>query len=76
MGRAFTMNGETKNAYRILVKKQEGKRLQGRPRYRWVDNIKLDLRGIEWDGMDWNDLAQDRNHWRIFVNTMMNHRVP
>jgi hypothetical protein len=49
--------GETRNAYRILVGKPEGKRSLGRPRRRWVDNIKIDLREIGWDGMDWIDLA-------------------
>jgi hypothetical protein len=49
------------NAYRILVGKPEGKRPLGRPRRRWVDNIKMDLREIGWDGMDWIDLAQDRD---------------
>jgi hypothetical protein len=52
--------GEQRNAYRILVGKPEGKIPLGRPRYRWVDNIKIDLRQIGWDGMDWIDLAQDR----------------
>jgi hypothetical protein len=52
-----------------------GKRLQGRPRPRWVDNIKMDLREIEWNGMDWIDPAQDRDQWRA-VNTVMNLRVP
>jgi hypothetical protein len=56
--------------------KPEGKRPIGRPRRRWVDNIKMDLREIEWDGMDWVDLAQDRDHWRALVNTVMNLRVP
>jgi hypothetical protein len=65
-----------KNAYRILVGKQEGKEPLGRPRRRWVDNIKIDLRGIGWDGMDWIDLAQDRHQWRALVNTVMNLRVP
>jgi hypothetical protein len=51
--------GETRNACRILVGKPEGKRLLGRQRRRWMDNIKFDLRGIECDGMDWIDLAQD-----------------
>jgi hypothetical protein len=52
--------GETRNAYRILVGKPEGKRPLRRPRRRWVDNIKMDLRAIEWDSMNWIDLAQDR----------------
>jgi hypothetical protein len=49
--------GEKRNAYRILVEKPEGKRLSGKPRRRWVDNIKMDLREIGWDGMDWIHLA-------------------
>jgi hypothetical protein len=53
--------GEKRKAYRILVGKSEGKRPLGRPRRRFVDNIKIDLREIEWDGMDWIDLAQDRD---------------
>jgi hypothetical protein len=48
----------------------------GRPRHRWVDNIKMDLRENGWDGMDWIDLAQDRDQWRALVNTVMNLRVP
>jgi hypothetical protein len=51
--------GEKRNAYRILVGKPEGKRALGRQRRRWVDNIKMALIKIEWDGMDWIDLAQD-----------------
>jgi hypothetical protein len=54
----------------------EGKRPLGRPRRRWVDNIKIDLREIEWDGMDCTDLAQDRDQWRALVNTVTNLRVP
>jgi hypothetical protein len=72
MGRACTMNGEKMNAYRILVGNPEGKRTLGRSRRRWVDNIKMDLRDIGWDGMDWIDLAQDRDQWRALVNTVMN----
>jgi hypothetical protein len=68
--------GEKRNAYRILVGKPEDKRLLGRPRSRWVDNIKINLREIEWDGMDWIDLAQDRVQWRTLVNMVMNLRVP
>jgi hypothetical protein len=62
--------GEKRNAYRILVGKPEGKRPLGRPRRRWVDNIKMDLRAIGWDDVDWIDLAQ------ALVNTVMNLRVP
>jgi hypothetical protein len=64
--------GETRNAYRILVGKPEEKR----PRCRWMDNIKMDVRKIGWDGMDWIKLAQDRDQWRALVNTVMNLRVP
>jgi hypothetical protein len=66
---------EKRNAYRILVGNPEGRPL-GRPRRRWVDNIKMDLREIGWDGVDWIDLAQDRDQWRTLVNTVMNLRVP
>jgi hypothetical protein len=52
--------GEKTNAYRILVGNPEGKKPLGRPRRRWVNNIKMDLRETRWDGMDWIDLAQDR----------------
>jgi hypothetical protein len=58
------------------VGKPKGRRPLGRPRRRWVDNIKIDLRKIVWDGMDWIDLAQDRNQWRALVNAVMNLRVP
>jgi hypothetical protein len=68
--------GEKRNAYGILVGKPEGKRPLGRPRRRWVDNIKIDLRGIRWDGMDWIGLAQDRDRWRALVDMVMNLRVP
>jgi hypothetical protein len=65
--------GEKMNAYRILVGKPEGKRPLRRPRRRWVDNIKMDLREIGWDGLDY--LAQDRDQWRALVNMAMNLRV-
>jgi hypothetical protein len=68
--------GEKRNEYRILVGKPEGKRLLGRSRGRWGDNIKMDLREIEWGGMDWIDLAQDRDQWRAIVKAVMNLRVP
>jgi hypothetical protein len=64
------------NTYRILVGKQEGKRLLGRTRRRWVDNIKMDRREIEWDGVDCIDMAQDGDQWRALVNTVLNLRVP
>jgi hypothetical protein len=53
------------NAYRILVGKAEGKRPPGRPKHKWVDNIKMDLRETEWDGRDWIELAQDRDQWKL-----------
>jgi hypothetical protein len=73
--------GETRNAYRVLVGKPEGRRPLGRPRHRWVYNIKIDFREIGWDGMvwygmDWIDLAQEMDQWRALVNTVMNLRVP
>jgi hypothetical protein len=68
--------GEKRKAYKIFVGKPEGRRPLGRSRRRWVDNIKMDLREIEWDGMDCTDLAQDRHQWRALVNTVMNLRVP
>jgi hypothetical protein len=64
--------GANRNAYRILVGKPEGKRPLGKPKRRWKYNIRLDLREIGWGGMDWIDLAQDRNQWRALVNTVMN----
>jgi hypothetical protein len=76
MGRACSTNGEKRNAYRILLGKPEGKRPLGRPRRRWEDNIRMDFKEIGWSGMDWIDLAQDRDQWRAFVNTVLNFRVP
>jgi hypothetical protein len=69
---ACSTNGEIRNTYRILVGKPERKRQLGRPRRRWLGNIKMDLRETVWDGMDWIDLAQDRNQWKALVNTVMN----
>jgi hypothetical protein len=62
--------------YRVLVGRPEGKRPLGRPRRRWEDNIKMDLRERGIDGTNWIRLAQDRVQWRAFVNTVMNLRVP
>jgi hypothetical protein len=67
---------ENRKAYRILVRKSEGKRPLGRPRRRSVDNIKMNVRDMGWGDMDWIDLAQDRNRWRVPVNTVMNLRAP
>jgi hypothetical protein len=64
------------NVYRIFVGKPEGKRPVGRPRRRWVDNIKMDLREIGWNEVDWMDMAQDRDQRRATVNTVLNLRVP
>jgi hypothetical protein len=59
MGRACSRNGDKRNAYWILVGKPEGKRPLGRPRRRWTDNIRMDLRKIGWGGVDWIELAQE-----------------
>jgi hypothetical protein len=64
MGRACSTNGEKRNAYKILMGRTEGRRPLGRPRRRWADNSKMDLREIDWGGMDWIDLAQDRDQCR------------
>jgi hypothetical protein len=64
------------NAYRLWVGKPEGKRPLGRPRRRSVDNIKMDLLEIDWGGVDWIGLAQDRDKWRVLVNAVMNFRFP
>jgi hypothetical protein len=68
--------GEERNVYRILVGKPEGKRLLGRPICRWVDNIKMDTREIEWDGVDCIDMAQIMDQWRALVNTVLSLLVP
>jgi hypothetical protein len=59
-----------------LVRKPEGKRPVGRPRWRWVNNIKMDLMEIKWDGVDWIGMAQDRDKWRAVVNAVMSLQVP
>jgi hypothetical protein len=68
--------GERRKSCRILAGKPDGKRPLGRPRHRWVDNIKMDLSEVGWDGRDCIDLAQDRDRWRAYVNAVMNLRVP
>jgi hypothetical protein len=76
MGRACSTNGVKKNVYRILLGNPEGKRSLGIPRRRWVDNIKMGLRETGYGGMDWIDLAQDMDQWRVLVNTVMNLQLP
>jgi hypothetical protein len=73
---ACSTHGQKRNACRIFGGKPQGKRSLGRPRCRWVDNIKMDLREIEWGGMDWIDLVQDRDQWMALVNMVMNFIVP
>jgi hypothetical protein len=64
------------NAYKVLMGKPEGKSPLRRPRHMWVDNFKMDVRGIVWGGMDWIDLAQGRDQWRVLLNTVVHLRVP
>jgi hypothetical protein len=65
-----------RSAYRALVGKPEGRRPLGRPRRRWEDNIRMYLREVGWGGMDWINVAQDRDRWRALVNAVMKLRVP
>jgi hypothetical protein len=68
--------GEKRNAYRILVGKPKGKGPLGRPRRRWVDNIRMDLGEVGLGDVDWISLAEDRNRWRALVNSVLSLRVP
>jgi hypothetical protein len=76
LGRACSTTGEKRNAYMILVGKSEGKRPLGRSTHCWVNNIKMDVREVIWGGMDWIDLAQDRDQWMALVNMETYLRVP
>jgi hypothetical protein len=67
--------GKPRGAYRILVGRPDGRISLGRPRRRWEDNIKMDLQEVGW-GMDWIELAPDRDRWRALVNAVVNLRVP
>ncbi|KAJ4437913.1 hypothetical protein ANN_13852 [Periplaneta americana] len=73
--RVFRLWWEERNAYRVLVGRPEGKRPLGRPRRRWEDNIKMDLREVGYDDRDWINLAQDRDQWRAYVRVAMNLRL-
>jgi hypothetical protein len=66
--------GEKRNVYRLLVGKPEGRRPLGRPRHRWLDNIRMDLVEVGWDDVDWIALAQDRDRWRALVSLVLNLR--
>jgi hypothetical protein len=68
--------GKKRNVYRLLVRKPEGKRPLGRPRHRWIDNIKMDISEVGLSVVDWIGLAQDRYMWRGLVNSVMNFRIP
>jgi hypothetical protein len=67
--------GEKRNAYRLLVRKPEGKRPLGRPRRRWEDNSRINLGEVGWGDVDWIGLAKDRNRWRAVVNSVLNLQV-
>jgi len=68
--------GKRRDVYRVFVGKPEGKRPLGRPRRRWENNIKIDLQEVACGGVDWIELAQDRDRWWVLVNAVMNLRVP
>jgi hypothetical protein len=68
--------GEGRVVYRVLVEKPEGRRPLGRPRPRWEDNIRMDLRKVGCGCVDWMELAQDRDRWRALLRAVMNLRVP
>jgi hypothetical protein len=75
MGASCKRYWESRDAYRVLVGKPEGMRQLGRQGRKWEDNIKMDLREVGWGGIDWIDLAQDRDRWRALANAVMNLRV-
>jgi hypothetical protein len=76
MGGPFSTNGEKRNVYRLMVGTPDGKKPLGRPRRRWVDNIRMGLGEVGWGDVDWIGLVQDRNRWIAVVNSVLNLRVP
>jgi hypothetical protein len=76
MGRACSLNGAESNTYRLLVLMPEGKTPLGRPRHKWMDNVKIHLGDNGWGGVDWIGLAQDTDEWKVFVNVIMNLQIP
>jgi len=76
MGGHLARMGERRGVYRVLLWKPEGKRQLGRSRRRWQDNIKMDLQDVGSGGMEWIELAQDRDTWRALVNAVINLQVP
>jgi hypothetical protein len=76
MGVVYSTNGGKKNAYRLLVGKPEGRRLLGRPRRRWLNNIRMDLVEVGWGDVDWISLAQDRNRLRALAKSVLTLGVP
>jgi hypothetical protein len=75
IGRVYSTYGGKRKINRVLVGNPEGNRPLRRTRRRWEDNIKMDLREIGWGSMDWIDLAQDRDQWRVLLNTVLSLRV-
>ena len=72
----MALMGEERGVYKVLVGKPQGMRPMGRPRHRWVDNIRMDLQEVRCGYMDWIGLTQDRESWRRLVSAVMNFRVP
>ena len=72
----WRVSGERRGVYRVLVGRPEGKRPLGRPRRRWMDNIKMDILEVGYGGMDWIELAKVMDSWRALVSAVMNIRIP
>jgi hypothetical protein len=76
IGGECSTNGEKRSAHKLLLEKPEGEMPLGRPRRRWVDNIRMDLVEAGWSDVDWIGLARDRDRWRALVNSVLNLRIP